>query len=152
MKDDFTARVIRSLNWLQYGTNFLWVLIFRIFAIFPGIRKNRFPPKKIPKTFFPQKFAPESGADSNSSFFFSPIFNRHLFIPFSPEIVIFPHFHPPRIIPVCQDFSWAVSGSAFDRRCVDCGPTPRHLAAREKKPLDTRVRIQVPYNWLTSHL
>ena len=40
MKDDFTARVIRSLNWLQYGTNFLWVLIFRIFAIFQRSAKK----------------------------------------------------------------------------------------------------------------
>lgn len=145
MKDDFTARVIRSLNWLQYGTNFLWVLIFRIFAIFQRSAKKKFPPKKIPKTFFPQKFAPESGADSNSSFFFSPIFNIYLF-PFLQKLSFFPIFHPPRIIPVCRDFSSAVSGSAFGRRCVDRGSTLTHLAAREKKPLDTRVRIQEPYN------
>ena len=40
------------------GTKFLRVLIFTIFAIFPAIRKNNFPPKKLTKTFFPQKFTP----------------------------------------------------------------------------------------------
>ena len=40
------------------GTKFLRVLIFTIFAIFPAIRKNNFPPQKLTKTFFPQKFTP----------------------------------------------------------------------------------------------
>ena len=40
------------------GTKLLRVLIFTIFAIFPAIRKNNFPPKKLTKTFFPQKFTP----------------------------------------------------------------------------------------------
>ena len=38
------------------GTKFLRVLILSIFAIFPAIRKNNFPPKKLTKTFFPHKF------------------------------------------------------------------------------------------------
>ena len=41
------------------GTKFFRVLIFTIFAIFPAIRKNNFPPKKLTKTFFLQKFTPE---------------------------------------------------------------------------------------------
>ena len=40
------------------GTKLLRVLIFTIFAIFPAIRKNNFPPQKLTKTFFPQKFTP----------------------------------------------------------------------------------------------
>ena len=38
------------------GTKFLRVLILSIFAIFPAIRKNNFPPKKLTKTFFPEQF------------------------------------------------------------------------------------------------
>ena len=44
---------------LQYGTKFLRVLIFAFCAIFPAIRKNKFPQIKITETFFPQKFTPE---------------------------------------------------------------------------------------------
>ena len=36
---------------------------------------------------------------------------------------------------MCRDFSCAVSGSAFDRRCVGSWPTTTHLAAREKPPM-----------------
>lgn len=131
MKDDFTARVIRSLNWLQYGTNFLWVLIFRIFAIFQRSAKKKFPPKKIPKTFFPQKFAPESGADSNSSFFFSPIFNRHLFIPFSPEIVVFPHFPSSTNYPCVPRLF--MSGFRFGLRPKMCRPRVDTHASRRTR-------------------
>ena len=151
MKDDFTARVIRSLNWLQYGTNLLWVLIFRIFAIFQrsakkGSRLKRYRKHSSRKNLLqsqePIQILPSS---------FLPFLTDIYLFPFLQKLSFFPIFHPPRIIPMCRDFSWAVSGSAFDRRCVDRGSTLTHLAAREKKPLDTRVRIQEPYNWLTSH-
>ena len=51
----------QSLDKLEIlcSTKFLRVLIFAIFVIFRAIRKNGFPKKKLPQTFFPKKFTPE---------------------------------------------------------------------------------------------
>ena len=43
---------------LPCGTNFLWLLIFAIFAVFPAIRKNKFPQIKITANIFPAKIYP----------------------------------------------------------------------------------------------
>ena len=52
----FRLYFLVSLPEMPCGTKFLRVLIF---AIFPAIRKNKFPQIKISANIFPQKFSPE---------------------------------------------------------------------------------------------
>ena len=40
---------------IPYGTKFLRVLIFAFFAVFPAIRKNKFPQIKVTTNIFPAK-------------------------------------------------------------------------------------------------
>jgi len=51
----FSLKIRLILLFIPWGTKFLRVLIFAIFAGFFAIRKNKFPQNKMTANFFPQK-------------------------------------------------------------------------------------------------